>query len=468
MSLMGESESRFQQMIEASPLAKLLVDGEGRIVLLNRQAEQLFGYEREALLGQSIEVLIPARFRFAHPDLRRRYLGASLARRMALGVDVHALRRDGTEVPVEIGLAPIDSAEAAYILVSVVDVSERKYAEERFQQVVEGAPSAMVMVDASGRIVLVNRETERVFGYARNQLIGRPVETLVPERFRAQHPAHRFDFLCAPAIRPMGAGRDLFALRSDAVEVPVEIGLNPIETSEGRFVLASIVDITERKRAQAQIEAALAEKTVLLNEIHHRVKNNLQIVAGLLTLQSGQVRDPQVKALLDESRSRVQAMALIHQFLYESGDFSRIDLGEYLGRLVVMLRETFASDRSRVKLAVATEKVLADISLAIPCGLLVNELVANAFKHAFVGGREGEVRLTLRAPSAAQPEVALMVADDGVGLPVDLDLASVRSLGLKLARQLADQMNARLQIVRAAAGGTCFELRFLPTKEGSA
>lgn len=468
MKLEGENESRFQQMIEASPLAKLLVDGDGRIVLLNRQAEQLFGYERHALLGQSVEVLLPVRFRFGHPHLRRRYLGVPIPRRMALGVDVHILRSDGSEVPVEVGLAPIDSGEGALVLVSVVDISERKYAEERFQQVVEGAPSAMVMVDASGRIVLVNRETERVFGYTRDQLVGRPVETLVPERFRDQHPAHRFDFLCAPTIRPMGAGRDLFALRSDGVEVPVEIGLNPIETRDGAFVLASIVDITERKRAQAQIEAALAEKTVLLNEIHHRVKNNLQIVAGLLMLQAGQVRTPEIRALLDESRSRVQTMALIHQFLYETGDFSRIDLGEYLARLVLMLRETFATERNRVKLTVANEKVLVDISLAIPCGLLVNELVANAFKHAFVGGHGGEVRLSLRAPTAAQTNVVLIVADDGVGLPADLDLASVRSLGLKLARQLADQMQAGLEIVRTPGEGACFELRFLPAKEVSA
>src|SRR5262249_11386725 len=154
--------------------------------------------------------------------------------------------------------------------------------EERFRQVVEFAPNAKVMVDAAGKIVLVNAMTEKVFGYRRDELLGQPVEVLVPERFWSRHAVDRDNFFRNPQVRAMGAGRDLSGLRRDGSEIPVEIGLNPIRTEEGLFVLAVIVDISERRRAEERkrveegLQASLSEKEVLLQEIHHRVKNNLQ------------------------------------------------------------------------------------------------------------------------------------------------------------------------------------------------
>src|SRR5579863_8670233 len=164
--------------------------------------------------------------------------------------------------------------------------------EERLRRVVEAAPNALVMINAGGKIEMVNAQAERVFGYSRSEILGQPVEMLVPERFRGGHPDLRASFFADPGTRPMGAGRDLFGLRKDGSEFPVEIGLNPIETEEGTMVLSAIVDISDRKQKEAGIRAALQEKDVLLGEIHHRVKNNLQIVCSLLDLQSGRISDP--------------------------------------------------------------------------------------------------------------------------------------------------------------------------------
>jgi two-component system, sensor histidine kinase PdtaS len=197
--------------------------------------------------------------------------------------------------------------------------------EEPFRQVVESAPNAMVMVNQDGRIEMVNAQAERVFGYDRSELLGWPVEMLVPERFRGRHPGMRGSFFAAPRSRPMGAGRDLYALRKDGSEFPVEIGLNPIETDQGTMVLSAIVDISDRKQKEERIVQALKEKEMLLGEIHHRVKNNLQIVYSLLDLQLARISDPLVLDLLRDSQNRVRSMALVHQTLYQSKDFARVD-----------------------------------------------------------------------------------------------------------------------------------------------
>jgi PAS domain S-box-containing protein len=330
--------------------------------------------------------------------------------------------------------------------------------EDSFRRVVEWAPNAMVMIDAAGRIVLVNAETERVFGYRRSELVGQPVELLVPGRFSGHHSDFRDGFFANPTPRPMGSGRDLFARHADGSEFPVEIGLNPIETEDGLMVLASVVDITERKRAQQRIEKALEEKTVLLNELHHRVKNNLQMISSLLSLQAANVDDPRLREVLNESQNRVKAMGLTHQLLYEHKDFSRVDLGEYLGRLAQLVLSAYRARSGPValQLALPTESLYVGLERAIPCGLVVNELVTNSFKHAFPGERSGTITITLAA--AGDHEIELSVRDDGIGLPADFDLDAVRSLGLRLVSLLAEQLNAAMTMARE--GGCGFSLRF--------
>ena len=190
------------------------------------------------------------------------------------GRDLYGLKKDGSEFPVEIGLNPIETDEGTMVLSAIVDITERKAAElalreseQRFRLVVEAAPNAMVMIDRAGKIVMVNTQAERVFGYSRAELVGQPVEMLVPERFRSHHPELRKTFFADPQPRPMGAGRDLYGLKKDGSEFPVEIGLNPIETDEGTMVLSAIVDITERKAAELALRESEQRYTVLVDGV---------------------------------------------------------------------------------------------------------------------------------------------------------------------------------------------------------
>jgi PAS domain S-box-containing protein len=328
--------------------------------------------------------------------------------------------------------------------------------EERFRQVVESAPYAMVMISQAGTIEMVNAQAESVFGFRREEMLGQPIDMLVPERFRGHHPNLRSSFFSRPASRPMGAGRDLYGLRKDGSEFPVEIGLNPIETDEGTMVLSAIVDISDRRHKEESIQAALEEKDVLLGEIHHRVKNNLQIVHSLLDLQAGNITDIVALGLIGESQNRIRSMALIHQTLYESKNFTHVNFGSFLDALVPTLVSTYAVGSPRFKLAIDEQEVLLPINAAAPCGLIMNELISNALKHAFPHDREGTIKIHLASENG--DHVLLSVRDDGVGIPEDVDVEGATTLGLQLVTLLVEQLAGELEIQRA--NPTLFSVRF--------
>ncbi|MEI9985804.1 MAG: PAS domain S-box protein [Aliidongia sp.] len=440
-------EDRYRQMVEAAPNAMVMINAAGRIAMVNAQAERVFGYGRAELLRQPVEMLVPKRFRVHHPALRDTFFTDPQSRPMGAGRELYGLRKDGSEFPVEIGLNPIDTDEGTMVLSAIVDISERKRLEERFRLVVEAAPNAMVMINHAGRIEMVNAQVERVFGYARSALLGQPVEMLVPERFRAHHPGLRDSFFSNARSRPMGAGRDLYALRRDGSEFPVEIGLNPIETEDGTMVLSAIVDISDRKQKEHRIEAALREKDVLLGEIHHRVKNNLQIVYSLLDLQSSRISDPVMLDLLRDSQNRVRSMAQIHQTLYQSKDFAAIEFGHFLDSLVPTLIAAYGIDSSQVRLTIDAERVRLPLESAVPCGLAVNELITNALKHAFRPGQAGEISVSIGHDPAGL--IVLSVSDNGIGIPDHVDIGKATTLGLQLVVLLADQLRGSFSMQRS-------------------
>ncbi len=252
-------ERWFQAIVEASPHAMILIDQAQRIAFVNRGAETLFGYGRKELTGREVEALIPAQYRERYASRVSEFFGEPKPDPIKTGRRLFGRRKDGSEISIEIGLDPIEAPGGCYMLASIIDISGRLRQEEAFRLAVEAAPNAMVMVDSSRTIALVNRSAEALFGYTRDELLGHPIESLVPDRFRAHHPAHAAKFLGESRPRPMRAGRDLFGCRKDGSEVPIEIGLNAIETSEGRFTLASIVDITERLRYEDALRRSSQE-----------------------------------------------------------------------------------------------------------------------------------------------------------------------------------------------------------------
>lgn len=318
--------------------------------------------------------------------------------------------------------------------------------DDLFRLAIEAAPTGMMMVSESGHIVLVNAQLERLFGYTRDELVGKPMEMLVPERLRAHHPELRRGFYENPHPRAMAGNRDLYGLRKDGVEVPVEIRLNPLVTPGGAFVLSSIVDITERKRAAAQVEASLREKETLLREVHHRVKNNLQVISSLLSLQAGHIEDERLASLLSDCQSRVHSIALVHETLSHVGNLARVNVCEYLQTLVEHLESAMSRESVPVVLVVETSSLQLPLDAAVPCGLIVNELVTNALKHAFVGRSEGRVVIDAAANGKV---ICISVKDDGVGLPADLAVERTSSMGLRLVTTLARQLGAKVHVSRS-------------------
>jgi PAS domain S-box-containing protein len=244
------SESDYRQMIDSvSEISIIKLDPAGIVQSWNRGAEQLKGYRAEEIVGKSIAAVYPPEE--AHGDALARELAEASAKGR-LEVEGWRLRKNGERFWANVVLQPMrgSGGELSGYVKVVRDLSERKKAEERFRSIIEAVPNALLMVDREGRITMTNAQAEKLFGYRREELVGQRIEMLVPPRIQPIHPDMRAGFFRDPKTRPMGAGRDLFGLTKDGREVPVEIGLNPIETDEGRFVLASIIDITERKRAE--------------------------------------------------------------------------------------------------------------------------------------------------------------------------------------------------------------------------
>lgn len=449
---LSQSEARLRTITDSVPALIAYVDREQRIRFANQVYAKWLGLDPHNLIGKTVrEVFGEIHFAEIEPWINSVLAGRSVSYR-------RVMEFAGASRYLQTTYIPDFNAAGAVIGYHVLayDVTEQARQEERIQGIVELAPNGMVMVDAVGRIVLSNFEIERMFGYTRQELVGQSIDMLMVERFRSAYSEFRAKYLASGREQAGLARSDIWGRRKDGSEFPAEIGHSTIETYEGTMVLSAITDITERKAALARTEAALKEKTVLLNEIHHRVKNNLNVVASLLDLQANQTQNAETRQALTMSQGRVNAMALIHQLLYERSDFSRLELGRYLQGLADLLLATYQVDPSRVKLSLQLGEVYLELQRAVPCGLYVNEIVTNSLKHAFPGGRSGQISISL----SANPDglATLLVSDDGVGLPDGLDPLSVNSLGLQLVPLLAEQVQGKLTI--RGKPGTCFELTF--------
>lgn len=437
------------QLFADAPLGLGIFDRHLNYCEVNQRLADINGCPIEQHRGRHISEVIPTLAPTVEPLLRRVLdLGEPF---IEMPVQGFTAAHGGTHRHWLVTYSPLvdERGTPIGVLAIVQDITAQQQdrdalgrSEERFRQVVEAAPDGLAMVDDRGQLVLVNAGLEQMFGYRREELIGQTIEFLMSPRYRGEHVRRRDHYLKTPEARDMAGRKELYAMRRDGSEFPVEIGLNPLRAEHRLHVLATIQDVTNRKADQAMLEKALVEKTALLNEVHHRVKNNLQVVSSLLSLQTRQA-SPEASQLLSESQGRVKAIALIHQLLYERNDYAKVELGLYLQRLARLQSETYLaqSGRIRMQLNQPDTPITLDLQHAVPCGLLVNELVSNAFKHAFPDGRPGVITITLGQDAQG---TRITVQDDGVGIPPDIRLGETQTLGFQLLPLLIEQAGGAL------------------------
>lgn len=324
-------------------------------------------------------------------------------------------------------------------------------------KIIDLADDAIISIDEAQNIVLFNQGAERIFGYAPTEVVGRSLDVLLPQALSAAHREHIHEFASsAVSSRRMGERSAIRGRRKNGQEFPAEASISKV-TMGGKSVFTVILrDVTDRVAAQELIRSSLREKEALLKEIHHRVKNNLQVVSSLLGLQSRGVAEQSTRKMFVESQNRIHSMALLHESLYQSNNLARIDFPEYIRQLAAHLFTSYGVGADRIHLRTDLDKLYLNLDAALPCGLIINELISNSLKYAFPDGREGEIQIILRGRPGEQAR--LIIADNGVGLRADVDWMTARSLGLRLVRTLAEQLGAALD-VRSQAG-TKVELTF--------
>jgi PAS domain S-box-containing protein len=379
--------------------------------------------------------------------------------------------------------------ETVMFMEGIWGVLNRNRAEEAIaslnlknELILNSAAEGILGLDLQGNHTFVNPAAARMLGYEFEELLGRPGHSCWHHSRPDGSPFPKED--CPILITGLNGveHHDFNALfwRKDGTGFPVEYVSTPIlEQGQVTGVVVTFSDISEHKQAEEKIRASLQEKEVLLQEIHHRVKNNLQIISGLLTLQSDQAAGKSLNEIFRTSQDRIRSMALIHEKLYYSHNLAEIAFDEYLRTLVESLFAAHSVEAGRITARYEMESIFFHIEKAMPLGLIANELVANALKHAFPAGRQGEIRITLqertgtppfgdksrRAPTdhGCAPTYELIIADNGIGLPSGFEADKQKSLGMHLVSMLAKQIQAELKVT--SGPGAEFRLLFsgLPT-----
>ncbi|MBZ0252295.1 MAG: type II secretion system protein GspN, partial [Candidatus Methylomirabilis sp.] len=408
MQALEEETARLRAIVEAAVDAIITIDDRGAVESFNPAAERLFGYAAAEIVGRNVSTLMPEPYRREHDGYIANYKRTGVRKIIGIGREVVGRRKDGSTFPMDLAVSETHVGERRLFTGIVRDLTERKLHEERFRLAVESSPNGMVMADEAGRIVMINAAAEDLFGFTRDELIGREIETLVPERFRTEHPRLREIFGKKPESRRMGAGRDLFALRKDGTEFPVEIGLNPIRTAAGTYVLSSIIDITERKQAEEQrrmMEVQLQQTQkleslgVLAGGIAHDFNNLLVGILGNVELAIDDLpsNSPALGPLEDVVLAAKRLADLCKQMLAYSGK----------GRFVVapVSLNAIVEEMSHLLSASISKKVLLKFRLApnLPeinaDATQIRQIVMNLIVNASdaIGDRSGAVTVTTGA-----------------------------------------------------------------------
>lgn len=449
----------FQAMVETAG-AVLFVIRAGRVIYSNPAFERLTGYSTAEFREMGVFQLFSEKS--ATADHLKAVLGGESPR---CGFETWITTRDGEKRWVAVTLTTGEDLPDPAVLGTVSDLTDYqkrekalRQSERRYKTVFEMAPDIIYIYDADGPVIDQNEAAYWMFGLSREEAVGKTgIMTQLAEEDRAGFARIREETLKHGEWRgemrvlrdPGGRGKEFFIMDSH-VKV-ADIG-------EQKVVIAIARDITERKHMEEQLRNALWEKETLLREIHHRVKNNMQIISTLLRLQLRNTGDENTRAMFRESQNRILSMAMIHEKLYQSEGLHRIDLNDYIDDLAREVFTSFGEIAAGISLKTEVEEIALGLDTAIPCGLIIIELLSNALKYAFpVNCGGGEIFIGLR--SEEQGWLGLTVSDNGVGLPAEIEIPHLKSLGLRLVSDLARyQLDGEMNLSREK--GTRVYVRF--------
>jgi PAS domain S-box-containing protein len=459
----------FEHIFEASKDAIGYATIDGVILLINRAFSELTGFSREELLRMNVRDLIPEQYR----KQRDHVVDQVLKTGEPGEYEIDYLRKNGSQVPVSIAVFAVlgDDGKPTGLAAIVRDLTERKHAEEQFRLVVEASPNGLLMVDAQGTIRMVNRQIDQMFGYERVELIGQPVEMLVPQHMREDHVDDRTEFIAHSESRAMGRGRDLFGARKDGTEFPLEIGLNPIKTPDGMRVLASVVDITERKHIQKQLWKAerLAELGTLASGMAHEIGTPMNVILGRAEYLLQRTADEGMKKGLTTIVTQIERITkVMNQLLAfarrKTPERRPVDLGEIVDDALEMFQERIAQSRITVDKAIEANMPSAHADRDQLIQVLIN-LVMNSL-HAMPEG--GRLRLSLAREGR---HVCLGVSDTGHGMPEEIrskvfepffttkDFGKGTGLGLTVVKGIIEEHGGTIAVESAVDKGTTFWIR---------
>jgi PAS domain S-box-containing protein len=401
---------------EVVPIGIVVIDKQGKITWCNAEIAQQFRYRASELIGQRIEMLLPDRFRHNHEALRSGYVDAPSARAMGSGRELFGLRSDGFEFPVEIGLRPLYAGDAPMYVATVVDISARRQAENMFRRVIEAAPCGMLMVDAGQRILMVNNFLTKLFGYQREELVNQPLHTLIPNRYHDRHGGHFASYARNPTARAMDPNIDLTALRKDGSEFSVEIGLNPVQTDSGQYVLATVVDVTVRRVNERRLKRANADLEEFGYVAAHDLRSPLRGVADLVSWIAEDLGNDMPKSVTKNIERLQQRVARMDTLIDSLLKYARagatdtmietVDVTKWLDELVELLTPP---PSITVKVATTVPQIRVNRTAL---STVVRNLIANAIKYN--NSEHGLIEIMVNDTGLYHE---IIVRDNGPGIP---------------------------------------------------
>jgi PAS domain S-box-containing protein len=445
-----KSEHKFREIAELLPLAVYESGGDGQLKYANKKAFEYFGYSMDEFRAgiNIMDIIIES-----ERERARENLGKLIRGEIKEPSEYVMARKSGETFSGLVYQIPIfQDNEFAGIRGALLDISERieterkiSESEQKYRELADLLPQMVFEADVNGRIIYINQKAGIHFGYSSQDVDEGINITQVVTGDHKERMGHLFaDVMRGEKMEPAEfelIGRDLIRFDAMIYAAPIYRDNNCIG------VRGVVIDITERKKAEATMKAAIVEKDILLKEVHHRVKNNLQVITSILSLQADRIRNKEMLEQFKTVQRRIRSIALVHERLYQSQDLSRISMATYVMTILREIQYHFAGLTEHIVVGIDVEDIYLGVDKVIPCGLILNEIVTNVYKYAFPASHQTERRLDISF-RVDDNKALLSVSDNGAGLPESVDIAGTKSLGLQLVQMLVQQLKGTIAVTR--------------------